>query len=170
MMRVLQAGGLTVDTESKILDPFTAQMMREPYGMFENFQAVQRGVFVNTFKLIDHSKFSLVPSDYKFIFIGRTLAEIEASWTAISGIYNTLENASFPIDQKLAEVEAGYAAWQAILAANPSLFLKLDYDSVFAGTDLMASSIASFIDTASFNFNQSAASAAVDQTLYIKRS
>ena len=168
MMRVLQAGGLTVDQVGTPLDPFTATMMREPYGMFENFPGVKALQFINSFKLIDSTKFSSVPADYKFIFIGRSLAGIEASWNAIAAVYNTLPNAAFPIAEKLAAVQAGYNAWQVILNANPNLFLKLDYDTVCANPAGMAAAVAAFIDTDSFSFNQSAASA-VDLTLYIQR-
>lgn len=169
MMRVLQAGGLVVDVEPKQLDDFTKRMMREPYGMFENFSGVQAGRFVNSFKLIDSSKFPLVPADYKFIFAGRSISGIEASWQAIAAVYNSLPNANFPIAEKLAKVQAGYVAWQAIVSANFAKFLKLDYDTVCANPAAMAASIAGFINTDSFTFDQSAAIAAVDRSLYIAR-
>ena len=169
MMRVLQAGGLTVDYVSQRLDSFTSEMMREPYGMFENFPGVRAGLFINSFKLIDYTKFPLVPTDYKFIFIGRAITEIKASWTAIAAIYDGMPNAAFPLSEKLSEVDQGFSAWSAILAANADIFLKLDYDSVCSNPRSAAREIGAFVNTPTFTFSEIIASAAVDASLYIKR-
>ena len=176
MMRVLQEGGLTIDTDGDSIDPVNSAMFREPYGMFEYTDGIAAGNFVNSFKLIKPAAFSTVPTDYKFIWAGRALAEIEASWDAIIAQYSLLPNVTQDnINQMgLNKTQAvnRYNAWQTILAANPTLFLQLDYDQTCQNPAAMAQSVANFIQSSqfpNFTFDQVAAAAAVDTNLYINR-
>jgi len=168
MMRVLQAGGLTIDTDGREADSTTIQIFRQPYGFFENIYGINNEIFVNSFKLLKVAKISQVPADYKFVFIKRDLAKIKASWAAMGQVYQTL-GGHFPTSDRQIEAEDKYNKWQVILAANPDLFLILDYDQICADPASMATNLANYLNTAAFTFNQANAINAVDTNLYINR-
>ena len=169
MMRVLQAGGLVIDYVERTNDSTSLAIMRQPYGFFENREAILANNYVNSFKLLDPTKFADVPTDYKFIFIDRNLTAIINSWKAIIDAYNNLTSSPLTYNQKIEIATQRNTDWNSILAANPNLFLKLDYDVVATDPAAMANSVAQYINTTEFTFDEASAAAAFDLTLYINR-
>ena len=167
MMRLLQAGGLTVD-----FSPETDQakaFYRNPYGLFENRAGILAGQFVNSFKLLDPTQFTNVPTDYKIIFIQRNLTAILASWQEIA-TRGTAEGRDLTawLASVIALANTNKTAWATILAANPTV-LVLDYNTVCSNPNIAAQTIANYLNTSTFTFDTQAAAATIDTTLFVNR-
>jgi hypothetical protein len=165
MMRVLRAGGLTLDVEPE-LPPEALAALRNPHGVFENRKQLLRATgekFVNSFKLIDPTLFARVPADYRVIFISRPLEQILKSWEEVA---NRLGNKTAEVYRSHARTHN--AAWGEVVSKLTGV-LVLDYNAVAADPAKMARSVAGYLDTHLFAFDQAAAAAAVDTALYINR-
>jgi hypothetical protein len=166
MMRILEAGGLAVDVETPQLDAVTTTLFRNPYGLYECPGKIRRGEFTNCFKLLSPDRLASVPADYRFIFMARSLTGIQNSWRAIAAEYNKMENAVFPIEERLAKSSEQFLLWQKV---KPAGALQLNYDLVCASPKYSATCIAKFLNTDWEAFQVDAAAKAIDQTLYIRR-
>jgi hypothetical protein len=171
MMRVLDFGGLVIDTEdnySEAIQETRNAIYRNPYGIYENRESILKKEFINSFKLVDSTRFIDVPSDYKFIFINRPFEQILKSWMDVCA---RMEAQGREIEKwkenVLARVNKNREQWRLILEKKQMLLLE--YNEVVADPDKMASAIAAYIDTDNFSFNVKNAIKAIDKNLYINR-
>jgi hypothetical protein len=167
MMHVLQEGGLIVDKELEIEN--RNNLFRNPNGLFENRINIVKGIFNNSFKLLDPSLFHTVPLDYKFIFINRPLTAILASWEELvnRGISEGRDLIEFR-NTVLEKANINKSAWVNILTANPNILI-FDYDTVCSNPSEMAITLSTYINTTEFKFDELKAANVIDKTLYSGR-
>jgi hypothetical protein len=167
MMRVLEAGGLTVDHSPEI--PEAMIMFRNPGGMYENRVAVLDKIFLNSFKLPNAGHLINVPDDYRRIYIGRPLSKILASWNDVAtrGAEQGRNMAGWADTSCQMAIDRN-EKWTKLLSVSTG-FLILDYDTVVANPAAMARSVADHINTPIFSFNEANAIAVVDRSLYLER-
>jgi hypothetical protein len=168
LCRMLEFGGLIFDKQPDNQD--RNYLFRNPYGLYENHPMLIKNQFVNSLKNFTPSRVSLLPSDYKLIFIGRPLSEILASWNEIAdrAIAEGRDVTQWRIDA-LANANSKYTEWQTLLPTLPN-YLSLEYNTVISDPQTAVGSIATFLNTADFTFDSATALTAIDNSLYIKRS
>jgi hypothetical protein len=164
MMRILQAGGLTVDTQPEP-DNLGLEVYRNPYGIMESPQQVKDGNFINSIKCHNPDKISLIPSDYKFIYITRPYEEITASWLSV-GERAAAQGRDVSKINWVGDCTHRYNQWQS--ASIPTDSLHLDYNWVCQNPVSASQEIAKLVNTNTFTFNVISASMMVDTSLYIK--
>jgi len=165
MMAILEAGGLIVDKEQEP-EPIILELMRNPYGLKENRQNILSNNFHNSFKLLDHTKFSMLPSDYKIIYLNRPVAECLASWNDV--ISRFAEKGAIMNPVCLTNCTNSHNSWNNILLTTPS-YLTIQYNLLFSDTTNEIKKIATFLNTQNFIFNETLAANAIDKNLYINR-
>jgi hypothetical protein len=168
MMEVLQAGGLIID-ESPRAAQLTLDLMRLPNGMHENHQNIVAGKFENSFKLANIRYLDSVPDDYRFIFMGRALPKILASWNAVIERFAEHQADVTTLIAARDKAESQYPRWQKILTDNATKFLVLDYDTVVKDPTKEIARVASWVNTTEFKFDEKAAAAVVNPEVYINR-